>query len=106
MDRKLLGEQGRRGIVGKGGVGYAQRRDLHRMGAEAEGAVHRDLDKLDSDLALKKLAAMFNIEQGEASQQSLDKQLALDELKYEDEKKRQRRLEDQFYRQYMQFNRV
>jgi hypothetical protein len=97
-NRKLLGEQAQHGIVGKGGVGYAQQRDLQRLGTEAQAGVHRDLDKLNSDLALKKLAAMFNVEQGEASQAQLDRQLAVDELHVNDEKKRQRQYEDQFNR--------
>lgn len=99
-NRKLLGEQGRHGIVGRGGVGYAQQRDLQRMGREEEGQVVRDIDKLDSDLAMKNLAAMFNIEQGEASQSQLDRQLAIDELQLADERKRQREFEEKFYRQF------
>lgn len=93
-NRKLLGDQGQRGIVGKGGVGYAQQRDLQRAGVDAQSGVTRDLDKLDSDLSLKKLAAMFNIEQGEASQNQLDRQMALDELHLSNERKRQRGIED------------
>jgi len=99
-NRKLLGEQGRHGIVGKGGVGYAQQRDLQRSADESQGQVTRDLDKLNSDLALKKLAAMFNIEQGEVGQNQLDRQMAADELKLADEQKRQRRYEDQFNRSF------
>lgn len=99
-NRKLLGDQGLHGIVGKSGVGYAQQRDLQRMGAEAQAGVHRDLDKLNSDLALKKLAASFNIEQGEAAQSQLDKQLALDELQLADERKRQRFFEEQANKQF------
>lgn len=105
-NRKLLGDQGQHGIVGKGGVGYAQQRDLQKLGTEAQAGVHRDLDKLNSDLKLKKLAAMFNVEQGEVSQQQLNKQMALDELNLADEKKRQRRFEDQFYKNYQQFTRA
>ena len=89
-NRKLLGEQASHGIVGKGGVGYAQQRDLDKLGREAKAGVTRDINKLDSDLALKKLAAAYNIEQGEASQAQLDKQLAIDELQLADEKKRQK----------------
>lgn len=97
-NRKLLGDQASRGIVGKGGVGYAQQRDLQRMGTEAQAGVTRDLDKLNSDLALKKIAAMFNIEQGEAAQSQLDKQMAIDELQLGEEKKRQRMYEDQAHK--------
>lgn len=98
-NRKLLGEQGLHGITGKSGVGYAQQRDLQRMGAEAQAGVHRDLDKLNADLALKKLAASFNIEQGEAAQSQLDKQIALDELNLAEERKRQRFFEEQANKQ-------
>jgi hypothetical protein len=94
-NRKLLGEQASHGIGGRGGVGYAQQRDLQKVGTEAQGQVHRDLDKLNEDLALKKLAAMFNIEQGEASQGQLDKQMALDELKFTEEQKKNKMLQDQ-----------
>lgn len=97
-NRKLLGDQASHGIVGKGGVGYAQQRDLQKLGTEAQAGVTRDLDKLNADLALKKLAAMFNIEQGEASQSQLDKQLAIDEIQLNEERKRQRNFEDQFNR--------
>lgn len=99
-NRKLLGDQSQHGIVGKGGVGYAQQRDLQKLGTEAQAGVHRDLDKLNADLSLKKLAAMFNIEQGEASQTQLDKQMAIDEMRLNEEKKRQRYFEDQFNRNF------
>ncbi len=100
-NRKLLGDQGQHGIVGKGGVGYAQQRDLHKMASEAQGAAERDLTKLDRDIALKKQAAIFAGGQGEASQQQLDKQIAIDELQLADERKRQRNFEDQFYKQFI-----
>lgn len=97
-NRRLLGEQSRHGIVGRGGVGYAQQRDLERLANEARGQSIRDIDKVDQDLALKKLAAMFNIEQGEASQSQLDRQMAMDQLNLENERKRQRHMENQFER--------
>jgi hypothetical protein len=97
-NRQLLGEQSRHGIVGKGGVGYAQQRDLQRLANDARGQSQRDLERLNSDLSLKKLAAMFNIEQGEATQAQLDRQLASDELRLGQERKRQRQYEDQFNR--------
>lgn len=95
-NRKLLGDQSMRGIGGQGGVGYAQQKDLLKLANEAQGGVHRDLDKLNEDLRMKNIAAIFAGEQGEASQYQLDKQLALDELKLDDERKRQRQFEDQF----------
>lgn len=97
-NRKLLGDQSSRGIVGKGGVGYAQQRDLQRLAGDARAGVHRDLDKLNSDLEMKKLAALFNIGEGEAAQNQLDKQGAIDELQLVDERKRQRNVEDQLNR--------
>lgn len=99
-NRKLLGDQATHGIVGKGGVGYAQQRDLQKLGMEAKSGVHRDLDKLNSDLALKKKAAIFAGGEGHASQTQLDKQLAVDELQLADERKRQRKFEDDFYKQF------
>jgi hypothetical protein len=97
-NRRLLGDQATHGIVGKGGVGYAQQRDLERLANEARGQSTRDLDKLNADLALKKLAAMFNIEQGEAAQSQLDRQMAMDQLQLEQERKKQKYWEDKFNR--------
>lgn len=99
-NRKLLGDQASHGIMGKSGVGYSQQRDLQRMAMDANSGVQRDLDKLDSDQRNKNRAAMFGIEQGEASQNQLDKQMAIDELQLGDERKRQRFMEDQFYKQF------
>jgi hypothetical protein len=99
-NRKLLGEQSQHGIVGRGGVGYAQQRDLQRLGQEAQGQANRDLTKLDKDLALKKLAAIYTGGEGHAATAGLDKQMALDELQLAEEKKRQRNFEDQFYKNY------
>lgn len=96
--RKLMGDQSQRGIVGKGGVAYAQEKDLLRLANDARGQATRDIDKLDSDLHMKNIAAIFAGESGEAAQRQLDKQLALDELRYDEEKKRQRMFEDQFNR--------
>lgn len=99
-NRKLLGEQGQRGIVGKGGVGYAQQRDLQRLANDAQSQATRDLNKLNEDARLKRVAAIFAGQQGEASQAQLDKQMALDELKYEEEKRRNRYYEEQANRQF------
>lgn len=99
-NRKLLGEQSQHGIVGKGGVGYAQQRDLQKLGMEAQGQAHRDLDKLNADQQVKKLAMIFAGGEGEAAQTQLDKQMAVDELQLADEKKRQRQFEEDFYRQF------
>jgi hypothetical protein len=94
--RQLAAQQGRRGL--RGGAAYAQQADLARAGAEATGRLESDLSNLDADLALKRLAAMFNIEQGEAAQSQLDKQLAVDEQRAEQERRRQRYLQEQYDR--------
>lgn len=102
-NRNLLGEQSAHGITPKSGVAYAQQRDIQKQGQAAMGQNQRDIDKLNADLALKKIAAMFNIEQGEAAQTQLDKQLAQDQIRLEQERKKQKYWEDQFNRS---FNRV
>lgn len=98
--RRLGGIQGRRNIGARSGVAFAQQQELDRQAQEARGGVQRDVEKLDADLALKKLAAMFNIEQGEAAQSNLDRQLALDEIELAEEKRRQRQLQDQMNRYF------
>lgn len=89
--RKLLAQQGSRGV--KGGAAYAQQADLARAGQEAQSQYMRDIDQLDADASLKKLGALFGIEQGEAAQTQLDKQLALDMARMDEERKRQRQYE-------------
>jgi hypothetical protein len=95
-NRKLLGNQSQSGILGKGGVGYAQQRDLQRMASDAYAGVDRDLTKLDKDLELKKMAAIYAGGEGHASQSQLDKQLALDELQLAEEKRKAKTWEDKF----------
>lgn len=102
-NRKLLGEQSQSGIGGKGGVGYAQQRDLQKMAGEATAGVDRDLTKLDKDLELKKMAAIFTAGEGRAAQDLLNKQLAVDEIQLFEEKKKQKFYEDQ---RNQQFNRI
>lgn len=99
-NRRLLGEQSQRGIVGKGGIGYAQQADLENSATEARGQSRRDIDKLDSDLALKKMAASIALEQGEVSNAQLDRQRASDEINLKKEKRRQRAVEDTHYKQF------
>ncbi len=96
--RRLLGEQGMRGITPKSGVAYAQQRDMMRMGNEARGQAQRDLTKLDEDRKLKNLAAMFSLEQGEASQSQLDRQIAQDQLRLDKERDKQKYWEKKFNR--------
>lgn len=105
-NRKLLGEQSQNGIQGQGGVGYAQQMDLQRMAREEEGQVTRDVNKLDHDMALKKQAMILAGGYGEASQAGLDNQIALDEIDLLEERKKQQALENEFRKDYKQFNRA
>ena len=105
-NRKLLGEQSQNGIGGQGGVGFSQQMTLQDMARQNQGQVTRDVNKLDHDIALKRQAQIFAGGEGEAAQALLDNQIAEDELSLMDEKKRQRSLEDQFYKQYQQFTRA
>lgn len=98
--RNLLGEQNQRGIVGKGGIAYNQQYNLQNVGREQRGQIERDLTRLNSDLELKNKAAAFAGGQGEAAMYQLDQQQALDNLQLNEEKRRQRRQEDQYNRQW------
>ena len=86
--RSLVGQQGGRGI--RGGAAYAQQADLARTGLEQQQQTLRDINQMDADIALKKLAAQFGIESGEAAQSQYDRQRAEDQLRMEDKMKRQR----------------
>jgi hypothetical protein len=98
--RQLLGEQAQRGIVGKGGVAYAQQRDLARGASEQKGQVQRDLDKLNADLALKKQAAIFAGGQGEAALAGQEREQALNELRHRNERKMQKAQLERFSRSF------
>jgi hypothetical protein len=104
--RKLLGDQSSRGIVGKGGVGYYQQRDLEKQAMEARGQSERDIEKLNSDRQMKKLGAMAAFEEGEAAQAQQDRQIAVDEEGINEERKRSRYYEDMAAQQYGQFRRI
>lgn len=93
-NRRLMGDQGQRGIGNRSGVAFAQQLELEKAGRDAQGAAQRDLTKLDKDLELKKKAALFNISQGEAAQTQLDRQKASDDLQLYEERKRARAIED------------
>lgn len=94
LQRRLLAQQGSRGV--KGGAAYAQQADLARATGEAQQQYMRDIDQMDADIAMKKLGALFGIEQGEAAQSQLDRQLALDMARMEEERKRQRPYEQKY----------
>jgi hypothetical protein len=92
-EKRLLAQQGRRGV--KGGAAYAQQQDLARLGTEAQQQMQRDLSVLDADLALKKLAAAYNVEQGEVGQEALRQQMARDVLSSYDQKRYNKWLAEQ-----------
>ena len=91
--QKLSGQQGMRGV--RGGAAFAQQQELARLGSDAQQQIQRDLSKLDSELALKKAAAAYNIEQGEQGQEQLRHQQAIDILNSYDQRKYQKMLADQ-----------
>lgn len=91
--RKLSGQQGGRGV--QGGAAYAQRQDLARLGGEAQQQMQRDLTSLDAELAMKKAAAAYNIEQGAVADDQLRNQMALDTLNSYDQRKYQKWLSEQ-----------
>ena len=99
-NRNLLGEQSQRGIGGRSGIGYAQQADLNKAAQEAQGAASRGIDVMDADMAMKNRANLFAMQEGFAAQSGLDRQMAQDELRYEDEQRRQRNYEDMFLKQY------
>jgi len=96
--RQLIAKQGGRGI--KGGAAYAQQADLAKAGMENQQQYLRDINQTDSDIALKKLAAQYGIEQGEGAQYQLDQQLAYDRARMDEQKKYQGRYGTKFTNDY------
>lgn len=92
-NRRLVSQQGHRGVAG--GAAFAQQQDLARAGLDAQQQMQRDLTSLDADLALKKMAAAYNIEQGEVGQSLMRQQMAQDALGAYDQKKYQKWLSEQ-----------
>lgn len=98
--RKLLGDQATRGIVGKGGVAYAQQKDIQNQANELRGQSLRDINKLETDMALKKKAAILAFSQGKIAQSQLDEELARADLELEEQKRKNKFWEDQFNRNF------
>lgn len=96
--RELIGKQGRSGL--RGGTAFAQKAELARLGHEARQDAQSSVRNLDTDLALKKMASQFAIEEGGAAQRLLNEQQAMDELRLDEERKKQRRYEQQFNRNF------
>lgn len=97
-NRKLLGEQGMRGIVGRGGIGEAQRRELANAGQAARAGVTRDLDKLSSERALKRQAQIFSMGQGASTQAQTDRQMLENQRNYEKEQRDAERREKKLFK--------
>lgn len=85
--KEIIGKRGHHGM--RGGSAYAQEADLARLGHEAHNEARSAIQGMDRDLALKKQAAAFAVEEGGASGRLMNEQAALDELKLENERKKQ-----------------
>lgn len=96
--RDVLASQGASGI--RGPAAYAQQQDIRNAAREAEGDFYRDLEEYDPELALKKLAMMFNVQQGRRAQGHLNRQQALDEMRLREERAKQRELQEYFRGQF------
>lgn len=99
-NRRLIGELSQRGIHGKSGVQFAQQKELARNANEARGNTERGLTQLDADLALKKTAAILAGGHGEAAASNLDRQVAIDALRYKKERANQRAVQNANYRSF------
>lgn len=99
QQRELIGKQGHHGL--RGGSAYAQKADLARLGNEAKNEAFSAIQGRDQDLALKKMASQFAIEEGGAAEHVLNEQEAMNQLLLENERKRNKR-----YGHEAQFNRI
>lgn len=77
-NRMLTGKQSVKGV--RGGVTAAAQRDLQNMAQEQLSDYERGLAELDSNLALKKLAAIYGAGESEAAQDALLNQSAYDKI--------------------------
>src|SRR5574338_633680 len=98
-NRRLMGNQAERGISGKSGVAFAQQKELQRLANEAQGQTTRDLNKLNADRQMQNLAAMINLEYGEAGQAMQDVENARNRLQADEERRLQRAILDKLLRQ-------
>ena len=97
-ERKLISSQGRRGL--RGGIAYAQRADLARMGQEGRAGIQSDLNRLDSDTSNKRLAAMIAMEQGERGLMSSQYDRARAEIAAEDSRRQNQLALEALLRRY------
>src|SRR5271169_2333010 len=92
-EKRLLAQQGHRGV--RGGSAYAQKRDLARLGTEAQQQTGRELTNLDANTRLNNMAAAYNVEQGEVAQGGIRHQMAQHDVESYDQKKYQKWLAEQ-----------
>ncbi len=92
-EKKLLAQQGRRGVGG--GAAFAQRQDLARAGLQAQQQSQRDISDRDSNMATANRTAAYNVEQGNVAQDLLRRQMAQEEIDNDDEKKYLRKLSEE-----------
>jgi hypothetical protein len=95
---KLATAQPHRATVGISRTRDAQHRSLQREAQEQQGQVQRDIDRLEADQRRRHLAALAAYQQGEMALGEADEEKAEQELKHENELKRQRAREEQFNR--------
>ena len=93
--RMLQSNFGNQGIRG----GQAILTDLQRKGLDARNQVSRDLNELDADLAMQKLAAYLGQIENRSAQNVLQRQQFQDFLTGNQERRR-RQAEDMYYRRY------
>jgi hypothetical protein len=84
--RQLAAQQGRRGV--SGGAAFAQQQEINKAAQDKQSEFQRDLTNLDAEQSMKKLAALFNIEQGFVGQDLYNEQAARDLLESREEKQR------------------
>jgi hypothetical protein len=97
-ERKLISSQGRRGM--RGGIAYAQRADLARMGQEGRAGIQSDLNRLDADSRNKNMAAMIAMEQGERGLMSSQYDRARAEIAAEDSRRQNQLALEALLRRY------
>ena len=76
--RNMASQMGRRGV--RGGAAFAPQAEIARSGLEAQSQFQRDLGEMDTDLAMRRLAAYLSSVEGRTAQQLLRRGQYLDYL--------------------------
>jgi hypothetical protein len=100
--RQLAATQGRRGV--NGGAAFAQQQELNRDVQQQRNQVNRDLINLENENVMKKLAAMFGVEQGFVGQDIYNYGQAQNEMRDLEERRRLQANTKQFKNK--SFNRI